>query len=189
MGCRRAASRTLPANSPRTGSTAPGWSSPPPTTSRSTVPSPRPPRRADSGPTWSTTPSCPASICRRASNAARCRSRFPAAAARRCWRATCASRLETQLDESLGALAELLTRARARIRARLPDLPSRRRFFDRVLAGPIPGLLRRGDSAAAERELLASLADRARRAARSRRAGRRRSGRSRPADPARAARC
>ncbi|HJW45472.1 MAG TPA: siroheme synthase CysG [Lysobacter sp.] len=69
-------------------------------------------------------------------------------------------RLETQLDESLGALAELLTRARERIRTRLPDLPSRRRFFDRVLTGPIPGLLRRGDSAAAERELLAWLADR-----------------------------
>ncbi len=59
--------------------------------------------------------------------------------------------LETQLDESLGALAGLLARERARIRARLPDLQARRRFFERVLAGPIPGLLRRGDAVAADR--------------------------------------
>ena len=62
-------------------------------------------------------------------------------------------RLETQLDESLGALAELLTRSRGRIRKRLPDLRARRRFFDRLLAGPVPGLLRRGAQAAAERAL------------------------------------
>ncbi|MFC5577424.1 siroheme synthase CysG [Lysobacter niabensis] len=65
--------------------------------------------------------------------------------------------LETQLDDSLGALAELLGRARSRIRARLPELPARRRFFDRVLQGPIPGLLRRGDRATAQRELIAAL--------------------------------
>jgi uroporphyrin-III C-methyltransferase/precorrin-2 dehydrogenase/sirohydrochlorin ferrochelatase len=68
--------------------------------------------------------------------------------------------LEGQLDESLGALAELLTRARARIRARLPDLPARRRFLDRVLKGPIPGLLRRGEPAKAQRELIAALEQR-----------------------------
>lgn len=66
-------------------------------------------------------------------------------------------RLETQLDESLGTLAELLARKRLHIRARLPDLPARRRFFERVLAGPIPGLLRRGDAAAAEREFATAL--------------------------------
>ncbi len=65
--------------------------------------------------------------------------------------------LERQLDESVGALAELLIRARARIRSRLPDLPARRRFFDRVLQGPIPGLLRRGEHARARRELIAAL--------------------------------
>ncbi|WP_240600147.1 siroheme synthase CysG [Solilutibacter silvestris] len=65
--------------------------------------------------------------------------------------------LETQFDESLGALAELLQRSRARIRERLPDLPARRRFFDRILKGPIPALLRRGDAISAERALQANL--------------------------------
>lgn len=68
-------------------------------------------------------------------------------------------RLETQFDESLGALAELLTRERGRIRARLPQLHARRRFFEHVLNGPAPGLLRRGDAAAAERELASALDD------------------------------
>src|SRR5688500_6385402 len=57
--------------------------------------------------------------------------------------------LETQFDESLGSLAELLTQARECIRSRLPEPASRRRFFDRVLKGAIPALLRRGDRTAA----------------------------------------
>ncbi|MBW8823705.1 MAG: uroporphyrinogen-III C-methyltransferase [Xanthomonadales bacterium] len=65
--------------------------------------------------------------------------------------------LETQFDESLGVLAELLRRSRASIRERLPDLPARRRFFDRILAGPIPALLRRGDAISAERALQANI--------------------------------
>jgi uroporphyrin-III C-methyltransferase/precorrin-2 dehydrogenase/sirohydrochlorin ferrochelatase len=51
--------------------------------------------------------------------------------------------LETLLDESLGTLAELLTRQRDAIRARFPDLGLRRRFFDKLLTGPLPRLLRR----------------------------------------------
>ena len=50
--------------------------------------------------------------------------------------------LETLLDDSLGTLAELLTRQRDAIRARFPDLSLRRRFFDRLLTGPLPRLLR-----------------------------------------------
>ena len=50
--------------------------------------------------------------------------------------------LETLLDESLGSLAELLTRQRDTIRARFPDLGLRRRFFEKLLAGPLPRLLR-----------------------------------------------
>ncbi|MCL1634730.1 siroheme synthase CysG [Luteimonas sp. SX5] len=50
--------------------------------------------------------------------------------------------LEAQLDSSLGALAELLTRERARIRKAFPEIAQRRRFFDRLLAGPLPQLLR-----------------------------------------------
>lgn len=65
--------------------------------------------------------------------------------------------LEAQFDDSLGALAGLLGRARHRIRTRLPDVQARRRFFDRVLQGPIPGLLRRGEHAAAQRELSTAL--------------------------------
>lgn len=66
--------------------------------------------------------------------------------------------LETQLDESLGALAQLLADARGRIRARLPDLQARRRFFDRVLSGPVPGLLRRGAHDEADQAFASALA-------------------------------
>ncbi|QNN46068.1 uroporphyrinogen-III C-methyltransferase [Thermomonas brevis] len=68
--------------------------------------------------------------------------------------------LETQLDESLGALAQLFIDLRGRIRDRLPDLSARRAFFRRVLTGPAQALLRRGDANAArhsvEAELLAT---------------------------------
>ncbi|MFC3551044.1 siroheme synthase CysG [Lysobacter cavernae] len=67
--------------------------------------------------------------------------------------------LEVQLDESLGALAELLTRERKRIRQRYPQLGERRRFFERLLAGPLPQLLRQGQTLAAERALAVALAD------------------------------
>lgn len=50
--------------------------------------------------------------------------------------------LEAQFDPSLGALAELLTRERDRIRKTLPDVAQRRRFFDRLLSGTVPKLLR-----------------------------------------------
>jgi uroporphyrin-III C-methyltransferase/precorrin-2 dehydrogenase/sirohydrochlorin ferrochelatase len=64
---------------------------------------------------------------------------------------------ETLLDESLGALAELLTRQRERIRACLPATGERRRWFDRLLNGPVPALLRRGQADAAEQALLDAL--------------------------------
>lgn len=66
-------------------------------------------------------------------------------------------KLETDLDPALAALGTLLVRHRHRIRARLPDLDARRRFFDAVLLGDVPALLRRGDAAGAERVLLARL--------------------------------
>ncbi len=66
-------------------------------------------------------------------------------------------RLETELDESLGALGTLLVRHRRRIRAQIPDTGARRRFFDAVLRSDIQTLLRRGDVDAAERTLLAML--------------------------------
>lgn len=59
-------------------------------------------------------------------------------------------RLETLIDPVTGPLASLLAAMRARIRARLPDLAARRRFYERLLAGPVQSLLRRGQLALAE---------------------------------------
>ena len=60
-------------------------------------------------------------------------------------------RLETEFDESFGALAALLARHRERIRTRWPDLGARRRGFAKLLAGPLQGLLRKRRHLAAER--------------------------------------
>ena len=67
-------------------------------------------------------------------------------------------RLETLLDESLGTLADLLTRHRRRIRRSLPDLAQRRRWFRRVLEGDVARRARSGDVDGAERALLSELA-------------------------------
>jgi len=68
-------------------------------------------------------------------------------------------KLETELDESLGELAQLLSAERARIRRHYPDLGQRRRFFERVLAGPIAALLRDGRREDALRAFGAALID------------------------------
>ncbi|MBK6728134.1 MAG: uroporphyrinogen-III C-methyltransferase [Xanthomonadales bacterium] len=60
------------------------------------------------------------------------------------------ARIEALLDESLGDLVELFERHRDAIRSRLRDLPQRRRWFERVLAGVVPRLLRARQHAAAE---------------------------------------
>lgn len=65
--------------------------------------------------------------------------------------------LETQLDASLGELANMLGRERTRIRARFPQLGARRRFFDRLLRGKVPALLRKRQHLAAEREFATQL--------------------------------
>lgn len=67
--------------------------------------------------------------------------------------------LETWLDDSWGALTALLTRERARIRARFAEPAARRRFFEHLLAGPLPRLLRQHQAGHAERLLDAALAD------------------------------
>jgi len=67
-------------------------------------------------------------------------------------------RLETELDESLGPLAELLTRRRKQVRNRYPRIADRRRFLDELLAGPVPALLRQGQDAEAEQAFDAALA-------------------------------
>ncbi len=52
--------------------------------------------------------------------------------------------LEASLDPSLAALTALLGEFRQQIRARYPRTAARRRFFDRVLPGEVPELLRAG---------------------------------------------
>ena len=65
--------------------------------------------------------------------------------------------LETRFDDSFGALAELLTRHRERIRARWPELGARRRGFAKLLFGPLQSLLRKRQHLAAERAFDAAL--------------------------------
>ncbi|KAF1722918.1 siroheme synthase CysG [Pseudoxanthomonas wuyuanensis] len=59
-------------------------------------------------------------------------------------------RLEIQLDDAWGELAALFARQRERIRARFPDPGQRRRFFEQLLAGPLPRLFRQRQQAQAE---------------------------------------
>jgi uroporphyrin-III C-methyltransferase/precorrin-2 dehydrogenase/sirohydrochlorin ferrochelatase len=68
-------------------------------------------------------------------------------------------RLESLLDPALGPFAQLLSRARARIRARFPRLPERRGFYTRAIESAILDALGRGRAAEAQRtldELIAS---------------------------------
>ncbi|MFT4256142.1 MAG: NAD(P)-dependent oxidoreductase [Pseudoxanthomonas sp.] len=67
-------------------------------------------------------------------------------------------KLETELDHSLGELARLFASQRARIRERLPDLALRRRWFEQLLDGEVPVLLRNGEIDAAQRAFDAALA-------------------------------
>lgn len=67
-------------------------------------------------------------------------------------------RLETELDPALGELAGLFAAHRADIRARLPDLARRRRWFDAVIDGPVPALLREGRADDAAQAFVAQLA-------------------------------
>ncbi|HEV2608514.1 MAG TPA: siroheme synthase CysG, partial [Xanthomonadaceae bacterium] len=68
-------------------------------------------------------------------------------------------KLEAQLDESWTALTELLARHRQRIRKRFPAMAARRRWFERLLAGPLQALLRQRQPLRAEHALLAALSE------------------------------
>ncbi|MDR2012346.1 MAG: siroheme synthase CysG [Rhodanobacter sp.] len=59
-------------------------------------------------------------------------------------------RLEALIDPVWGLLAWMLGDMRTRIRARLPDLAARRRFYARLIDGPVRSLLRREQFAAAQ---------------------------------------
>ncbi len=62
-------------------------------------------------------------------------------------------RLESLLDGSFGQLAGLLERWRSRIKGGLPDVNSRRRFYETVVRGQVSALVRNNDLPGAEREL------------------------------------
>jgi uroporphyrin-III C-methyltransferase/precorrin-2 dehydrogenase/sirohydrochlorin ferrochelatase len=62
------------------------------------------------------------------------------------------------LDGSLGTLAALLEQWRTRIKARLPQVDARRRFYEGVVRGRVAALLRSRQPVAAESELERSLA-------------------------------
>ncbi|MVW79547.1 siroheme synthase CysG [Bordetella sp. 02P26C-1] len=66
-------------------------------------------------------------------------------------------RIESLFDHSLGTLAMLAARHRARIRERRPDLKQRRRFYDWLMDGPVATALRQQQPAEAERLLKAEL--------------------------------
>jgi len=68
-------------------------------------------------------------------------------------------RLEALLDRSLGPLGALVARYRQRIRARYPAPGARRRFYERLFAGPIASLLRRERPELAEAKLRSALAE------------------------------
>ena len=65
--------------------------------------------------------------------------------------------LETLLDDSWASLADLFTRQRRRIRQRFPQAAERRRFFEKLLAGPLPRLFRQQLHAQAEQHFQAML--------------------------------
>ncbi len=68
-------------------------------------------------------------------------------------------RLEELFDGAWGQLTALAARHRPAIRARFPDTAARRRFFDRLLDGPVLELLRRQRPADAESALRQAMAD------------------------------
>ena len=67
-------------------------------------------------------------------------------------------RLEALLDGSFGQLAGLLQRWRGRIKAGLPDVNARRRFYETVVRGQVAALVRSRDESGAEQELARTLA-------------------------------
>src|SRR5690606_31135535 len=66
-------------------------------------------------------------------------------------------RLEIELDPALGRVAGLFAAHREAIRARLPDLARRRRWFDAVIDGPVLALLREGRAEAAAQAFASQL--------------------------------
>jgi uroporphyrin-III C-methyltransferase/precorrin-2 dehydrogenase/sirohydrochlorin ferrochelatase len=69
------------------------------------------------------------------------------------------ARLESTIPMALGRLAALVGGLRERVAQRFSDIDERRRFWERVLDGPIAELVLAGKEVRAEQELLRQLAD------------------------------
>ena len=67
-------------------------------------------------------------------------------------------RIESYFDDTWGALATLLARSRSRIRARFGNVEVRRRFYERILRGPVVQAIRAGRVNEAESALDGELA-------------------------------
>lgn len=67
--------------------------------------------------------------------------------------------LEARLPQGLGALADFAAERRAKVKAALPDMSRRRKFWDRVLTGAVAERLLSGDQAGAEQCFAKSLVD------------------------------
>jgi uroporphyrin-III C-methyltransferase/precorrin-2 dehydrogenase/sirohydrochlorin ferrochelatase len=68
------------------------------------------------------------------------------------------AQLETAIPSGYGRLAEFVRAARSRVAERLPDRVARRRFWERLLDGPVAELALLGDAERAEAALVAELA-------------------------------
>jgi len=66
-------------------------------------------------------------------------------------------RIEIAIDESFGRLARFTALWRQRIKAALPDVSARRRFYDWLLRGPVAGLVRRARDAEASAQVARAL--------------------------------
>jgi uroporphyrin-III C-methyltransferase/precorrin-2 dehydrogenase/sirohydrochlorin ferrochelatase len=67
------------------------------------------------------------------------------------------ARLETLIPATYGRLAALAAAFREKVKAHFPNPPDRRKFWERVLAGPVAEMVFSGREAAAEAALAASL--------------------------------
>ncbi|MEY4579276.1 MAG: hypothetical protein RL701_3979 [Pseudomonadota bacterium] len=72
----------------------------------------------------------------------------------RLWR----GKIEAHVPAQLGELAAFAAALRSEVRARLPDISARRRFWEDVFEGPVAELFLAGEREAAERALQARLA-------------------------------
>lgn len=67
-------------------------------------------------------------------------------------------RIERIVDHAIGPLAQMLDRFRSRTRMRFPDTAARRRFYARIIHGPVAAFVRNGKVAEAENAFKRALA-------------------------------